>query len=889
MKPAPDGIAVRAGREDFAIAYEGPAGQTRLEPIHVPVEGGGMRTVRVYVSVNVTTDPELRDAATSGSLHKLDGIGELAIPFVYHDPRSARFALVVPVLMRHRELHERARLIEALAKDVEHVVPEYVREATTVIGAEGLRDYLGRPVGEAIRIRLDDLEARERQLLDAQEALSQREVRLKRRAEEVTRREDDLREQEEMLEATSRDISLREQELEVRFNELQRREIAVADARKPATQPPPPMTAPPAPAAPAVEEPVARPVEALAVTDEEVEELEEIDDLDPIRTNTGLAIAAPAAEPAPEEPDGFLAQVDDGEVEDVTDAPAEIRTDENVLVASPTQIATAVLGRDLGMEDLPNELMRRNLELGVEAADRIRVHVRVDENRRDAFGTNADLLVQLAIVDEVPIVLLALVDDTSGRPYVRRGALDPYDREAREILDRLGESFQADVFVFASDGKFERQLEIRADREPNVAMILERIERRPRPSSSDVAIAAERVLTAPPPARDLAHPYQATRERARNARIAADALARLTEWASPEKIEHALLVLSVPKPSVDGTMAAILEDAVRYGLALPVAMMSRAVSLGVGLEPGEIVSRQTTAFAETVGRADRGGLTIEETAANWEHLLDASHEHETAIDEKTYEAAWATIRKVRGDREHGAPAGDVDLKKLPEMGAPELVLLLDHPGARRQAALELVRRGDPALLETIMRSVRKMPRNEVVGVASGLVSFGEEAGDAFIDALEARKTFVRHAAALALGHLKLRRAVVPLVHRLQVEPSDVWKEIARVLGSFGKGAFRTLARGLKDPKEHGDRMAFALAHLALNGCEAQVEELTRDRDKALAMLALEGLRRRAEAADQLAKVAGERPIDPSDQLLEFAAAFQAELRKSPAASVSDVP
>jgi HEAT repeat protein len=211
------------------------------------------------------------------------------------------------------------------------------------------------------------------------------------------------------------------------------------------------------------------------------------------------------------------------------------------------------------------------------------------------------------------------------------------------------------------------------------------------------------------------------------------------------------------------------------------------------------------------------------------------------------------------------------------------VLLLEHPGARKDAALELVKRADPELLDTIMGAMRKMPRAEVVRVAAALVSFGEESGDGFIDGLEARKTFVRHAAALALGHLKLRRAVVPLVHRLQVEPSDVWLEVARVLGSFGKGAFRTLARGIKDPKEHGDRMAYALAHLALNGCEAQVEELTRDRDKALAMLALEGLRRRKEAADQLAKVAGERPIDGDDQLLEFAASFYVELRKATSA------
>src|SRR5690606_36264556 len=114
-------------------------------------------------------------------------------------------------------------------------------------------------------------------------------------------------------------------------------------------------------------------------------------------------------------------------------------------------------------------------------------------------------------------------------------------------------------------------------------------------------------------------------------------------------------------------------------------------------------------------------------------------------------------------------------------------------------ALELCRRKDSALAETLCKSVRKMPRREVVRVVPRIIDLGDEAGDAMIDGLGARKTFVRQAFALALGQLKLRRAVVPLVHLLSSEESDIWRELARVVGTFGNASFRNVIRLLRDP------------------------------------------------------------------------------------------
>ncbi len=137
-----EGDSGAAGSPGAQFPYEGEAGRTRLEAVHVPIPGGLVQSVQVYRAVNVAEDPELREPALTGALHRFEGGEELAVPFVYHDPSAAKLALVVPEVLRHQALRERARLLEQLAADAAHPVPPYVREATVVIGDRELRAYL---------------------------------------------------------------------------------------------------------------------------------------------------------------------------------------------------------------------------------------------------------------------------------------------------------------------------------------------------------------------------------------------------------------------------------------------------------------------------------------------------------------------------------------------------------------------------------------------------------------------------------------------------------------------------------------------------------------------------------------------------------------------------
>lgn len=913
-------------------AYDGTAGQTRLKSLHVSLPNGFVRTVQVYDAVNTATHPHLREPALTGALHRFETGEVLAVPFVFHDPHARKLALVVPELMRHEELRLRAELLAQIARDTEHPVPSYVRDATSVIGTAALAAHLERPndsaasaeraakEGElsqreatlaqregALAQREGAVEQRKTELEAQIEALGQREARLHARAEEVTRREDELREFLEEIEAAQADIAIREQELEARFEALSQREGELAQ-RSDAT----PSRA--------------REDDVVQLVDDEVEEVNE---LEPLATSPGeippdelgaavqLVDEPSASRTVPPASSGASARPHLGGIADqgrMPDALADVEDDleddvEELDEVEPIGDVTGVHS-DLPRED--TDLRRRDAPrtepppapiampasepppppsvappptfferrhgapaTAVVEDEAVRVFVRLPEGKDELVAPEQppELLAQLVVVEEHPICLVTVVDDRDGRTTALRAPLDPRSADDRRVLEELRRRFTAELVVFSAAGRYLRRFEVSAPREVNVARILERVSRMRAAAAVDANTAIERVLAAPPPVRAKDHPFgEADLERELEAHEAQDELDRLAEWSTHDKLDHALLVLSIPRDRVDGTVRRVLTQAVRHGLALPNGLPERAVSLGVAEDVPSLLTKQIAALAETTRREGRGGLSKERTAESWERLLKAAADNEVAIDGDTHELAWKAIREVKGGEE-----GVVDPSKLPQMGPPELVMLLEHPRHRRDAAIELCRRKDPALADTVCKAVRKMPRPEVARVVPRVAELGEEAGDAIIDGLSARKTFVRQAFALALGHLKLRRAVVPLVHLLASEESEVWRELARIVGSFGNASLRNVTRQLRDPKGLEERYTWTLAHLANNGCAKQVERLTSDELPAVATMATEAmtLRDQARALDQ--QIRGAAPLATPDAIARFSRRFYQEL------------
>lgn len=224
---APSGVSAARPEEP---PYAGAAGQTRVEVAQLSLPSGQAVSVQVHRVVNVATDPHLGTPALAGILHRYDVGFELglAVEFVYHDPTKRRFALVVPDSLRHEELRLRAKLLEQIAEDASNPAPAYVRDATTVVGVQALREYLERGDGRAaiaaaesdLARRERELGAREAKLRERETALKVREERLVKRAEGVTSREDELAARAEEIEASIRDLGNRERDIAARTETL---------------------------------------------------------------------------------------------------------------------------------------------------------------------------------------------------------------------------------------------------------------------------------------------------------------------------------------------------------------------------------------------------------------------------------------------------------------------------------------------------------------------------------------------------------------------------------------------------------------------------------------------------------------------------------------------
>lgn len=818
--------------------YEGRLGRTRREKVHVPTPSEGWKSLEVITGVNLATEPHLREKAFAGLLNEEQGV---FVPFVLHDPAARKFCLVVTETDRHRAMRERAGLAMALAEEPGIDVPKYVSELKVVVGLKELASYCARPTPDQEERALESLR--------------------------------------EELEALRADVELRERELEMRFEALQERELLSLR-----------------PQALALEERTSAEVlhgERSSMTDIDESELEEITEgtnvvrLAEVRgtsnafdevVDTGEVSAELDARDVEAELDSdeVEAELDADEVEAELD-PDETPSDPDELLTgrhAPSSIPPALPS----VAPPPGFLIDPDLEMVAVSGDTVRLFARLDPSRSDAFESGAELLVQLASVQGYPVVLLVLVENGGERPYVRRAALDPKRASHRRVLGELAGVFSARVALYAGDGRYRRIVDVQAVREANVRAILEKTSG-PVDAVVDAETACERALAVPPPFRE-SHPFGGD-SRYETAREAFDAIVKFAQWSSFEKWERAVFALSVPIPRVEEAFLAIGEAAKKFGLVMPAALRDRVLELGLAPDASSLLAEQAEAFRRLAGSPGRGGLTVREVASNWEALLAEAAEHEFAIEAETHEEAWKVLRTVRGDtRTRASLPVDVELSKLPAMGGPELVMLLDHPKARRHAAIELAKRADSQHASLVVQAMRKMPRVDVARVAPHLPKFGEAVGDALLDALAARKTFVRHAAVLALGELKSRRAVTPLVQLLATEESDVWRDIARVLGELGSASLRAIAKLTKDGKLEQERAAWALAHALHQGFRKQVEQLGKD-DPATAAAVAEALSQESSAALASEAARGGKGASAADPSMELARRFYDDLDGKP--------
>lgn len=260
--------------------------------------------------------------------------------------------------------------------------------------------------------------------------------------------------------------------------------------------------------------------------------------------------------------------------------------------------------------------------------DELWLFVQVTPGERDAFTeAGSDLLIQLKTVYQLPICILALTDSRAAS--VRRAFLNPALSADGRILDLLRRDFQANIVVHNEDGALLRSFRLEAPRAANTKMIIGRTERAPRPLPGRWEDAADACRLTPPPIGSGGHPF-VLEDEATSAREALRRLEGLEAWSGPEKIEEALMLLSVPRTVFELSRRRTVADAVRFGLAMSNEVLLQAVRFGLAPNAKDLVAALERRFEEIVPSESAQGLDADHIEANRVALAELSQLHGTS-------------------------------------------------------------------------------------------------------------------------------------------------------------------------------------------------------------------------------------------------------------------
>jgi hypothetical protein len=505
----------------------------------------------------------------------------------------------------------------------------------------------------------------------------------------------------------------------------------------------------------------------------------------------------------------------------------------------------------------------------------VNLYARVDpQTARTIVEGNPDLLIQLHLLPSYPLITLTLVLDPLAEELAAiHWIIDIEEDEDRNLLHLLRRRFRANVLLFDADYGLIDEVTFEPPREVNVAHVVDRATQalgEIGPTQLSPAQAREQFRSEWDWAGKKKHPF--TEDAYGEIKAVTEAklaLGILTYWTEPQNHEYLVLVKSIPVDLLDAITRRILDGATRFGLWLSPPLRERAVTLALAPDVSSLTARLIDAFAGL--GAEPPGLEIEDIADNWQRLLHDAEELDLSVSKEAVRLAEQSLERASSSEAGGETAGEPeDAGPLGDLTTEALLNIMDRRVLRLDVALELASRKDPEHLDALFRAARKMSRTDLVRFLPALLGFGEAAGDFFMEGLTSRKSYTRHACAMALGELKLRRAVVPLLHQMMNEKTVVWTEIARALGRYGTTGVKPLLRYLREPKGFEERLVKTMACFAIHGAVKQVEELASGDEAGVAALARQALEMQAEARLVEEQVAGSRDVEGQSPLLRYA-------------------
>jgi len=860
--------------------YTGPLGATRREIAHLPGRDGAMRRVEVVRGVNAVTDPALATRALDGSLHRM-GEAELAVPFIYHDPGTRHFALVVPWALAHEELSLRADLLRRLASDTADLQPAYVREARAVVGSAGLRRYLeetrdahGRPEPPAVREErlhrlAQDLDRRQDELDVLGNDLALREQELEQRLGELLQREESLAQEEQVMRASMAALATRERMLAAREEEPR--------SRAPSVPPPPPTSALRARTSAPTPEP--SPTADDELSPEHFEELDPdettgriasaggapvvsrrhaVSDAEPTtllhtaslqRPAAAAAAAAAAPEPetelhpdevamvaeeastesetAAESPDEPIAAEDnagqDAEgLEPMSEAPGTDDTEAEETEPEPDD--------DASLEATPEPdgpavwVARKGNTYAAVVEGEVRVWFQGSPELAQRAGSGSVVPVLQCDPDATaPVALLSLRDERDDLPLAR-AVLDVTRPDDRAVLEALGRDFRVRAELVSPTGRALGTYAFGAPGEPMAQHILVQLSARPPLSDSAREDARAHLLEAGVswPGDDPRPLLTADEQLLATAPNVREALARYEPFLDRTRLDRACMALGIAPSQMDALGRRLVLAALRCGVVLSPALTRRAVELGLAADERALAIRALTAFARTVEAGlDPIGRTPVDASQAWALLLTWADRSGAPIPDNVREAILSVY-----DPDEPSSIPPPDTRTAPKshalvpLDADTLATWVGHPKAGHAAALLLADRDAPKHLAALRRAFRYANADEATALAARLLPYGDALSDLWVELLASRRPVLQHLAVAAVGALRLRRTLSALTQRATSADEAEWRLVGWAAGEAGSALVRAVGRLVDAPAE---RLAWMLAHAVRVGASRDLE------------------------------------------------------------------
>jgi hypothetical protein len=854
-------------------AYRGSIGRTQTATVHVTAPTGDLVVATVYTTVDAVSDPELVErlhsadparalntfaspALPGGAAPPNGGAGsienvQLAVPIVYHDPAAELMVLVLGEAHRHREIEERIKLLERFRVD-DSPVPAYAKDFSVVFGSAGLRAFLEERAHEALTAArsqdsVKDVEKKRGELAAREDEISRGRSDLDRSRAQIEHAKAQLDQAQKQLEQARGQLERERSEhqraqLELDRLRAEQRARVIASVQVPVVSSNNDATtigAPPEPPEPP--ENVTSPVQ-----------LAELQDLAPSRsagnteisTEIHVAFEAATSGASVAKPsngsNGHHASPTIGMVEWTE----EETTGTAIIPPGSDPLTTDT--QDLGPATHDNwlDFAATGTESVFEIANgNVRLALLVNEQQARGFGGVLDVRLLLHRVNTYPMISLVIGPPAALRvpspTQLTTVALDIGIETDRMVLGALAKRFALDLVVIFRGAPI-RSARIVAPLADNAAYILRAADDHLRGITADGEIepsfhtARDLVMATD---YDLIGAHHAEANEFRDEKLAQlqtaqqlrRAIAIARRFARPSREDYLICARGFPLTRWRELRRHVLESAVAWGIWMGPELAQVAVSEGLARSRRDLIMKLDAGFDE---------LRRHPTAFDID--ADAADDNTKAITEEARALGVELRKKTNGAiKSEDVPIVSGSIDGTPSNGLPEgtstetLIAMLDEKATRVAAANELCERGpDVADLAApaVIAAVKKMSRAEAVRILGKCVKFGPAAAPPLIEGLGSSKGFLRHGCALALALLRTDEGTYAVIEALIIEPTEVWREIARALGQVGPAALMPLAShtgrlGDRMTPQIQERVAWAMAHVGVRGGRGALDQM----------------------------------------------------------------